>query len=323
MNWDGMKKTLCFLVLSTVLVLTRGNAQETEGVTVNWDVLEAVGAKTSTLVHKKAPSGGEDKKSSLKKKEVVQTPTETAENKEPAKLTGTLSDETDIQTKTPQKDLTVQNAENAEKTATDTENNNENKKTTAAKSQADGKDGVLKNSSSMAAYPAGRVSERKIRPLSDEKDTWSIQKENTAKEESSVTKKEVSFEPEILPVSSFLKHKDATEKPDLCQGIEGCLGVMLFQANSSDIQSAAEIELEKVFRLMQQQEEIKLRLQAHASGTDENRNQARRLSLSRALAARSWLVDRGIHSTRIEVRPIGHKQGGLYPDRVELIRLER
>lgn len=64
---------------------------------------------------------------------------------------------------------------------------------------------------------------------------------------------------------------------------------------------------------------LQLQLLAYASGDEENSSKARRLSLSRALAVRSFLIDQGIHSTRIEVRALGNKVPGGPPDRVDLI----
>jgi outer membrane protein OmpA-like peptidoglycan-associated protein len=64
---------------------------------------------------------------------------------------------------------------------------------------------------------------------------------------------------------------------------------------------------------------IQLQVLAYASGDEDSASKARRLSLSRALAVRSFLIDQGVHSTRIEVRALGNKVPDGPPDRVDLV----
>ena len=62
---------------------------------------------------------------------------------------------------------------------------------------------------------------------------------------------------------------------------------------------------------------VQIQILAYASGDDASK--ARRLSLSRALAVRSFLIDQGVHSSRIEVRALGNKVPDGSPDRVDLV----
>jgi outer membrane protein OmpA-like peptidoglycan-associated protein len=62
---------------------------------------------------------------------------------------------------------------------------------------------------------------------------------------------------------------------------------------------------------------MQIQVLAYASGEDASK--ARRLSLSRALAVRSFLIDQGVHSSRIEVRALGNKVPDGSPDRVDLL----
>ncbi|HEY1720810.1 MAG TPA: OmpA family protein [Magnetospirillaceae bacterium] len=64
---------------------------------------------------------------------------------------------------------------------------------------------------------------------------------------------------------------------------------------------------------------IQIQVLAYASGDEDNASKARRLSLSRALAVRSYLIDQGVHSTRIEVRALGNKVPEGPADRVDLV----
>ncbi len=62
---------------------------------------------------------------------------------------------------------------------------------------------------------------------------------------------------------------------------------------------------------------------AYAGGDNDNASQARRLSLSRALAVRSYLIEQGVRSTRIDVRALGNKTDVEPADRVDLILSKR
>ncbi len=69
--------------------------------------------------------------------------------------------------------------------------------------------------------------------------------------------------------------------------------------------------------------EARLQLKAYAEGSGNDTSKARRLSLSRALAVRSFLIENGLRSTRIDVRALGIARDGGVPDRVDIVFLER
>jgi outer membrane protein OmpA-like peptidoglycan-associated protein len=65
--------------------------------------------------------------------------------------------------------------------------------------------------------------------------------------------------------------------------------------------------------------EERLQIRAYAANTvGDGGSGARRLSLTRALAVRQYLIDKGIRSTRIDVRALGTPSDGSEPDRVEV-----
>jgi hypothetical protein len=78
-----------------------------------------------------------------------------------------------------------------------------------------------------------------------------------------------------------------------------------------------------VAKSMKQDGNLRLQLLAYAGGGAQTPSQARRLSLSRALAVRSKLIEKGIRSTRIDVRALGNKSEGGPPDRVDIIITSR
>jgi outer membrane protein OmpA-like peptidoglycan-associated protein len=60
---------------------------------------------------------------------------------------------------------------------------------------------------------------------------------------------------------------------------------------------------------------------AYASGDDDEARRARRISLSRALAVRAYLINKGVRSTRMDVRALGNKVEGDPADRVDIVTM--
>jgi len=96
-----------------------------------------------------------------------------------------------------------------------------------------------------------------------------------------------------------------------------------FDSGSAAISDDTETQLEGVAKSMKQDGNLRLQLLAYAGGGAQTPSQARRLSLSRALAVRSKLIEKGIRSTRINVRALGNKSEGGPPDRVDIIITSR
>ncbi|MEE2995625.1 MAG: OmpA family protein [Pseudomonadota bacterium] len=92
-----------------------------------------------------------------------------------------------------------------------------------------------------------------------------------------------------------------------------------FSVGSAAINEGAATQLDTVAKLLKQDKILRLQLLAYAGDGDHTPSQARRLSLSRALAARSQLIEKGIPSTRIDVRALGNKSEGGPPNRIDII----
>jgi outer membrane protein OmpA-like peptidoglycan-associated protein len=96
-----------------------------------------------------------------------------------------------------------------------------------------------------------------------------------------------------------------------------------FTRGSADLPGSVKDDLAALADRLSRNERLRLQLLAYASGTEETASQARRLSLSRALAVRSYLIEKGLRSTRIDVRALGNKTQDDPPDRVDLVAVER
>ncbi|MEE2661780.1 MAG: OmpA family protein [Pseudomonadota bacterium] len=77
--------------------------------------------------------------------------------------------------------------------------------------------------------------------------------------------------------------------------------------------------LDTIAASLKQRNSLRVQLLAYADRATGTLSQTRRLSLSRALAVRSHLINQGIRSTRIDVRALGNKYEDGIPDRVDVI----
>lgn len=107
--------------------------------------------------------------------------------------------------------------------------------------------------------------------------------------------------------------------PEKAVGTAGKPTLVTFAESSATLDDAAKKALASVAKTMAGDSELRLQIVAYATGSDDNASQARRLSLSRALAVRSYLIDNGIRSTRMDVRALGNKFDTGPGDRVDLI----
>lgn len=93
---------------------------------------------------------------------------------------------------------------------------------------------------------------------------------------------------------------------------------VLFASGASTLTSAAQKYLTSVADQLKANKSIRLQLLAYAGEPDMSASKARRLSLSRALAVRSYLIKQSVRSTRIDVRALGNKVSSGQPSRVDL-----
>ncbi|MDG4719166.1 MULTISPECIES: OmpA family protein [Thalassospira] len=96
-----------------------------------------------------------------------------------------------------------------------------------------------------------------------------------------------------------------------------------FAADSFELSETAKRELNQVIAAMGKDDSLRIQLQAYAQGDGANASKARRLSLSRALQVRSYLIDQGVRSTRIDVRALGSNVPSGPADRVDIKTVQR
>ena len=98
---------------------------------------------------------------------------------------------------------------------------------------------------------------------------------------------------------------------------------LMFADGSATLSDGAKQDLDRLAQVLEDNPRQRVQLMAFAQGTEDTASQARRLSLSRALAVRTYLIDQGIRSTRMDVRALGATadQGPL--DRVDVVPASR
>ncbi|MGF1628487.1 MAG: OmpA family protein [Kiloniellaceae bacterium] len=91
----------------------------------------------------------------------------------------------------------------------------------------------------------------------------------------------------------------------------------LFEVDSAELSSEVEVELRSLADAMLTNEDW-IQVLGFASAQDSSGDQARKLALSRALKVRSFLIDAGIPSTRIQVRSLGDRAEDGPANRVDI-----
>ncbi len=94
---------------------------------------------------------------------------------------------------------------------------------------------------------------------------------------------------------------------------------IVFAGGEAELSDMARAVLDSVAGRLAADPTLRIVLKAYASAEDATASAARRLSLMRALAARSYLIDAGIDATRIDVRALGAKYEDGPPDRVDIV----
>lgn len=107
------------------------------------------------------------------------------------------------------------------------------------------------------------------------------------------------------------------------QGAAGDLVRVPFEANQTALAGGPRPELDALVARLRKDETLRVQLLAYADGDEENANKARRLSLSRALAVRAYLIDKQIQSTRMDVRALGNRAKDTPKDRVDVVLVSR
>lgn len=119
--------------------------------------------------------------------------------------------------------------------------------------------------------------------------------------------------PQVASVPPAPQASSATGRPSMR---------ISFAGDGATLPEPSKGELKQIATALGQDPALRVQVMAYANGGDDA-SKARRLSLSRALAVRTYLIEQGVGSTRIDVRALGNAAEGGPVDRVDLMMLSR
>jgi outer membrane protein OmpA-like peptidoglycan-associated protein len=120
-----------------------------------------------------------------------------------------------------------------------------------------------------------------------------------------------------------VKTEQALLPPEDTAGAPGRTLQIPFAAGETELAESSEQQLDGLAKDLTSTETLRVQLLAYAGGEGTSPSKARRVSLSRALAVRSYLIESGIKTSRIDVRALGNKATSGSPDRVDVKVVER
>lgn len=123
-----------------------------------------------------------------------------------------------------------------------------------------------------------------------------------------------SYASRSMPASIDLPEpvKSSSSSNKTSSSVSGSKAATLeFSKDGTELSGAAKSKLDGVIKSMQSDSSVRAQIRAYASGTPETSGQARRVSLTRALAARSYILDQDIPATRLDIRALGNGQAGM------------
>ena len=128
---------------------------------------------------------------------------------------------------------------------------------------------------------------------------------------------------EVAPKAPKASIEQAARTPGAMTLEPGSSLKLTFTADAAKLSEPVQGELIALAAGLRDRDELRVQLLAYAGGESLSSSKARRLSLSRALAVRSLLIDNGVRSTRIDVRALGNKTTEEPVNRVDVIVAKR
>ncbi|MGB1540099.1 MAG: OmpA family protein, partial [Rickettsiales bacterium] len=109
-------------------------------------------------------------------------------------------------------------------------------------------------------------------------------------------------------------------QPEVQQDAKGHKMLRLtFSETETDIPFAMQGAMNELVQHLNANPESRVEAVSYAGSADEQEVIAKRISLSRALAARAYFIDQGIDASRIDVKAKGNKESGGGPaERVDI-----
>ncbi|MDJ0686398.1 MAG: OmpA family protein [Alphaproteobacteria bacterium] len=92
-----------------------------------------------------------------------------------------------------------------------------------------------------------------------------------------------------------------------------------FEGKASELPAGSTAALDRVAEQLNADSGLRIQLMGYAQSPGDSASQSRRTSLFRALAVRTYLIKKGVRSTRMDVRALGAKSDDGDPNRVDVV----
>lgn len=100
----------------------------------------------------------------------------------------------------------------------------------------------------------------------------------------------------------------------------GSASAIKFSAGVTELGAGSQPALDAIAARLLGNDNLRVQVIAHATGSADDAMEARRISLARAVAVRAYLIDKGVRSLRIDVRALGNRaDSGPVADQVDLL----
>jgi outer membrane protein OmpA-like peptidoglycan-associated protein len=111
--------------------------------------------------------------------------------------------------------------------------------------------------------------------------------------------------------------KSPEPKPEAAVASGAVSAVIVFDKDKTDLNEKSKSQLGALApQIVKNNQQV--RIVAYAAGTSEQASIARRISLSRALQIRAFLIDKGVNQLNINVQALGNKVTGGEPERADI-----
>lgn len=136
------------------------------------------------------------------------------------------------------------------------------------------------------------------------------------------------------PANNLIADPDAAAKPEESPAVKATTKALtetakpeekatpalrvVFKSTETTVPLTVNDELNKLAKQLIQNDNQRITLIAYATASGDQVSTARRISLSRALSVRAFLIDAGVNNLRINVQAEGDKNPGGDPDRVDV-----
>ncbi|MDA9008320.1 OmpA family protein, partial [Alphaproteobacteria bacterium] len=97
---------------------------------------------------------------------------------------------------------------------------------------------------------------------------------------------------------------------------------IIFPEGSAALPDKAEGPLRSIAKKIINDPSLNIQLRAYAKSSTDGGAQSKRISLSRALSVRKFLIAEGVPSVRMDVRGLGDKSAGDKPDRLDILTVD-